>query len=326
MVSRDTLDCQELTLLESFLAKKASVKPRYRKIVQQRYQDLQDLFAVYSHFPSIVERHHMSGKNCSIDTLIEVLLADGCNHLVLLPTKVALGRSFMIAKFNFFGFLRFLCIEHRELSSLEAGFRRLWETAMFSLLLEDVYQVIIERADRYTDQVRRQAADDLVHLWEFRFDNNVTTYAPILIELWQVRRDIAPVFGTMLGTIELLKLSSKLPERWHEFIMSRAIDQEVTQALEEFIFGLTRKEIITVRDEMQRNNMMVIDRDDVSSLLSSSFCDDAEEHIDPRHLYRFYQKRMARRPYAGSLGTNRTLEEILLVYLIEEKQRMHQQA
>lgn len=324
MAPIETLDRKEQTLLESFMACRSSIRPEFRNLVDQRYQDVESLSLVYAHYPSILEKQHMSGKDCSIETLLRVLLTDGCNHLVLLPTKVAVGRSFMIAKFNFFGFLRYLCSEHRELSQLEEGFRRLWETSMFSLLLEDVYQVIIERSGMYTDRVRRNAAEDLVHLWEYRFDKNVTAYAPILVELWQVRRHIAPVFGTMLGTIELMKLSSKLPEGWHEFISSHKMDQEAIQALEEFIFGLTREEIAQVREQMQKHSMMVIDRDDVSSFLGRSRIDEDHQDVDPRDLYRFCHKRMARGLHAESGKPNRTLEEILLVYLMEGRHRLKQ--
>jgi len=62
-----------------------------------------------------------------------------------------------------------------------------WETVIFSLMIEDVYQVIIETIE-YETEVSHCAAMDLIHLWEQRFDKNLTEYTPALIKLWSVRR------------------------------------------------------------------------------------------------------------------------------------------
>ncbi|MFO7731076.1 MAG: hypothetical protein R6V86_09950 [Spirochaetia bacterium] len=136
----------------------------------------------------------------------------------------------MIAKFNLFGYVRKHCDLIDDFKEFQDELQSHWETVIFSLMIEDVYQAIIERTE-YETELRHYAAMDLIHLWEQRFDKNVTEYAPILIKLWSVRRRLVPVFGTMMGTVELIRLSSLLPNRWYNFL-----DQpDPTRTLEELL-------------------------------------------------------------------------------------------
>ena len=132
---------------------------------------------VYSSYPSIMDQRSMGTELHSMETLIEVLYRDGADQTVLLPTKVIVGRSFMVAKFNYFGFLLYLCDHYRCLAHHRKELQRVLEYAIFALLVEDVYQLIIERSDRHDPRLRRQAAIDLIHMWEYRFDRNVNRYA-----------------------------------------------------------------------------------------------------------------------------------------------------
>ncbi len=294
---------------------------------QQAYQtclrmeeDLRSLSEVFSRYPSIIGG---SDTGRSLDTLIDALYQDGCDHTVLLPTKVVVGRSFMIAKFNFFGYLLKLSRQGLPVGMHIDELRKYRELIVFSLLLEDVYQVIIERDGCCDPAVRRQAAVDLINLWEYRFDRTVSQYAPVVVDLWRVRKRLAPVFGTMMGTIELMKLSSLLSDLWHQFLCEISDQLEIVQALEEFIFGLTYEQITKVRSIMSRRHIAVVNRDELKTLLSDPSNLHEQDADDPREMYRFYQyrtKNLTRRIYAQKTGPKRTLEEILLAYLIEKRQ------
>ncbi len=315
-------EAREDQILTSLTASVKLLDTRLYETCRNFEEDLKDLSRIFSHYPSILDQRSFGSEVHSIETLIEILYRDGCNHTVLLPTKIVVGRSFMVAKFNYLGFLLKLIDRHHELTGFREDIQRSWEMVIFSLLIEDVYQVIIERDGYYPTDLRRQAAVDLIYLWEYRFDRNVSSYTPNLVDLWRVRKRIAPVFGTMLGTVELMKLSSLLSDRWHQFLISMGDEREVIQALEEFIFGLTFEQITSVRRNMQIQHRSVIGRDELGKLTGTSGYLEELTSIDPRAMYRFYQRRarqILKRTYGDIPGPRRTLEEILLVYLIEDK-------
>ena len=317
-------DRDELQLLEQVNGVLQEIHSDIACSCNDMLEGLRTLSTVFSNHPSILDRRQSGDETQSLSTLIETLYQDGCNHTVLLPTKVVVGRAYMVAKFNFFGFLRALCDRHRQLAPFRDELQRGWEYTIFSLLIEDVYQAIIERDGQYAPEIRRQAAIDLIHFWEHRFDRNVTEYAPALVDLWRVRKRVAPVFGTMLGTMELLKISSLLSDRWHSFLTTHGSDPETVQALEEFVFGLLYESIAAVRSEMLCRHQSVIDRDTLQQMLGDDALPEEVSGVDPREMYRFYQRRARqaeRRSIANQPGPRRTLEERLLVFLIEEKRR-----
>ena len=298
-----------------------AAEPEVYPAVRRMEDDLHRLGEVLAHYPSILDRRSFGDQVHSVDTLVETLYRDGCNHTVLLPAKVAVGRSAMVAKFHLLGFLILVCDRHQRLALFREELYHFWESALFSLLLEEVYQVIIEREGRYSDPIRRRTAIDLIHLWEYRVDRNLRAYVPILIDLWRVRKRVAPVFGTMLGTMELMRISVLLSERWHRFLMENGGIPDVVQALEEFIFGLTHEQIVAVRVRMRERELSVVDREELLELLGEGDAPAEVESTDPRDMYRFYQKRsqsILKRTYTDLPGPRRTLEEVLLVHLLEE--------
>jgi len=297
---------------------------RDRKIsatLRSMEENISHLSEAFYGYPSILDTRDSGEEHQTVQTLVETLFHGGADHTVLLPTKVTVGRSFMIAKFNLFGYLRKLCDLIDDFDEFKEELQAHWETVIFSLMIEDVYQAIIER-NEYETQVRHYAAMDLIHLWEQRFDKNVTEYAPILIKLWSVRRRLVPVFGTMMGTVELIRLSSLLPSRWYNFLDQHGKDKEVQQALEEFIFGLAFEDLCRVRDDMENRQLSVIDREMLGRMQGIELSAEDETNVDPREIYRFYQRRTRKaigRKDTDLPGPKRTLEELLLVHIIEAR-------
>ena len=165
-----------------------------------------------------------------------------------------------MAKFNYLGFVWKVSVTQPTFLEYRNDLQLLWESVIFLLLVEDVYQVIIRREGWYAQDLRRRAATDLIHLWEHRSDRNVAAYARLIMDLWRARRYVAPVFGTMAGTVELLRISSLLSENWHRFLSDNAGDPGTVLALEEFIFGLSCEEIEDIRASMFSEGLRAIDR------------------------------------------------------------------
>ena len=315
-------DVAESHLLDRLIPAIGQAEPQACELALEMQRSLGLLADAFSRYPSVFNQRSMGEEVHSIDTLIELLFRDGCDRTVLLPTKVAVGRGMLVARFNFYGFLMKVCDSHSRYAGFRDDLHRCWEATAFSLLIEDVYQVIIERAGTYAPSVRRRAAVDLLHLWEHRCDRNVPEYAPIIADLWRVRKRVAPVFGTMLGTMELLRISSLLSDAWIRFLAAVDSDAEAIQALEEFVFGLSYEQITRVRAQMRERHMAVIDRDELTRLLGETTAPEAIEGPDPREMCRFYQRRareLTRRTFADLPGPRRTLEEILLVHLLTER-------
>ncbi len=317
-------DVAEDDLLERLMPSVRRLEPdAYERGLQMR-RSLRLLWDAFRAYPSILDEQTIANGTRSVETLVDALFRDGCDHTVLLPTKVAVGRGLMVARLNVYAFLLKICTGCPGFAEYREELQHRWETLVFSLLLEDVYQVIIESVDRYSTSQRRRSAIDLLHLWEHRSDRNVPRYAPIIVDLWRVRKRVAPVFGTMLGTIELLRISSLLSDTWHDFLCMHDSDTETIQALEEFVFGLTHEQISRVRTDMRDRHLAVVDRDALMRLFGDEAPLPEIESSDPREMYRFYQQRarsVSRRRIADLPGPRRTLEEILLMYLLERTDR-----
>lgn len=323
-------DKREQAARDQFLSRLEHVDTKLAGKCLQIEEDLHGLARIFDRYPSIAEERTLGGTVYSVDTLVDILYRDGTDHLALLPTRIAVGRGFAVAKTNFFGYLVRIGDQYQTLAENRDEIYRAWELGMFSLLVEDVYQVILEGEERYSPALRRAAARDLIDVWEYRYDRHVSDYATSIIELWRVRRRIAPTFGTMIGTREIMRLSGLLGERWYEFLSGADDDAQIVSALEEFIFGLSSEQIGQVRDRMTAENRTSIDRSELVAMLDRTDFSGIKELAldesppDPRHMYRFYQRRRhgARtRALLNRVGPRCTIEELLLAYLIGDREQ-----
>ena len=107
---------------------------------------------------------------------------------------------------------------------------------MYSLLIEDVYLNLI-RDKAQPMEFRREWALSLLLLWEHWNDQGSAQVAPVLESVWMARRKLAPAFGTMMGTSELLLISMQMDDQWIAFIKQKLSDPGVSQAMEEFLLN-----------------------------------------------------------------------------------------
>jgi hypothetical protein len=314
----------EWSLLDRFMNAVENVDARVHYSCTKMKEDLAALAALFGRFPSILDERSFGRELHSIDTLVDTILNNGPDHAIVLPTKVVVGRALLVCRFNFVGFLVKVCSEYPLLNDFKEDLQTEWGSAMFLLLLEDLYHAIVERHECHSEDLRRQAAVELVHLWEYRSDRKVADYALTIIDLWRVRRQVAPVFGTMLGTVELLRISSVLSRRWRDFLANDGNNIEVAQGLEEFVFGLTHEDVCSVRSAIHQRHLSVIDREMISSILGTQHAVQDMNGSAPRDLYRFFRIRSAanaRRIIAAIPGPRQTLEELVLAHFLAEEQR-----
>ena len=133
-------------------------------------------------------------------------------------------------------------------------------------------------------------------------------------------RDAAPpIFGTMDGNTELLRISIDMEHDWQEFLVDESENDQTRWALEEFLFGLSFEEIQQIRSRLKRFGVNAIGYDEIRSFLGSKPSYSLVNDRDPRAIYDFFIERRdacALRKLRSSPGPRHTLEDIYLKYRI----------
>lgn len=278
---------------------------------------LENLAKAMSAFPSVIGTSELAGDVRSEATLIETMSSDSdAMRELSLPTKSVLGRSFLIAKFNFFiGVAKvaenyLLPVEYIKKLKVAA------QNVMFSITAEDVYISILENRTVQYD-LKKKISKFLARLWECRIDSNVEKFASVLSKVWRAREQIAPVFGTMLGTSELFLLSMELDEMWQKFMIAKIHIEEISMALEEFLFGVSYENINFLRRELRRKGIHAIGRQEVDRLLGT---EQRFEKNDPRRFYCSYIERhnnASARKLLNAEGPKSTLEDHYISFVFD---------
>lgn len=289
-------------------------------ILDTRVEDLGSLAAIVGRATSLTSDLGFASSPRTLDTLAAKLSNQGIEEVVNLPTKVSLGRSFTVSKFHLFGFLIKLA-QQGWLISIYQEILDCYHAILFSLMAEDLYISIIGDSSGQESWTRR-ATRDLVVMWEERTNAEATSFAPLLQQLWDVRHTLVPTLGTLLGTVELLKLSFRLPDEWHSFLDEQGGDEEVVWALDEFLFSLSYEQLSKLQDVMDRQGIQTVSRTKALQLLSlrpGQFLEGSDdEDLAAIRLYRSFLRRngLARLRRDGDRnGPRRTLEQHLLLHL-----------
>ncbi len=289
-------------------------------ILDNRISDLEDLAAIVGRASSLTADLGFSSSPRTLDTLAAKLSNQGIEEVVNLPVKASLGRSFTVSKLHLFGFLIKLA-QQGWLITMYQDILDCYHAILFSLMAEDLYISIISDSNGQESWTRR-ATRDLVVMWEMRSNAEATSFAPLLQQLWDVRHTLVPTLGTLLGTVELLKLSFRLPEAWHSFLDEQGGDEAVVWALDEFLFSLSFEQLSNLQALMEEKALTSVSRTEALELLnlrSGQLLEGADdEDLAAIRLYRSFLRRngLARLRRDGDrTGPHRTLEQQLLLHL-----------
>jgi len=293
------------------------------EIFINRINDMEGMAHSIAKFPSLLERHELTGGTRTPTTLIDSLIkhqSEGDKTLQL-PSKAILGKALLVAKSHtlssFSKYAKHLGPEYEKISK---AFENETILSMFSLLVEDVYLNLICDATQPMD-FRRQWAMSLLLLWEHWNDQTIETVAPVLQSVWTARRRLAPAFGTMMGTSELLLISMQMDEQWISFIKRKMGETGVTQAMEEFLFGISYEQIKALRQNLREQGISAIGRDEVSKFLGEHVKADAG--LDYRDFYTMYTIRRDNARSRSRLhadGPKKTLEDYFIQFVTEQNQ------
>lgn len=312
-------------LISEFLPIVSEIDKERAEVFRKRIRDLEKLSAAVAQFPSLLEKHELTGGVRTPTLLIESLIKhqNYGDATLQLPSKAILGKGLLVAKMHTLSSLSKYANHMENQGKFAKAFDNETVSSMFSLLVEDVYLNLI-RDDTQPMEFRREWCFSLLLLWEHWNDQTVESVAPVLQSVWTARRRLAPAFGTMMGTSELLMISMQMDDQWISFIKEELGTPGVSQAMEEFLFGISTEQILTLRNILKTRGISAIGRDEVSKFLGEHVKADAG--LDYRDFYSMYTIRRDNARSRERLrvdGPHKTLEDYFIQFIT--KQNMEKQ-
>jgi hypothetical protein len=291
----------------------------YRQI-EMRFNCLRGLGNAVSLYPSVRETQYLRGIVRNGEQLIEALCSfSSASHILYIPTKVVAARSYLVAKYHAFSLLAMLSGER---SDFQVPIKRVVFSLISTLMAEEVYLSCLEEP-ALSREIKTEIANDLVNLWDTGSDLRAIRHLPALENLWAAREAAPPIFGTMDGTSELLRISIEMGDDWEDFLVEESTNDETRQALEEFLFGLSYEEIQQIRSRLIHFGISAVDYKEVRSYLGSK---PAYAIVNPGELRAVYDFFVNRREAArfrmrvSAPGPYHTLEGLYLRYRILAEQ------
>jgi hypothetical protein len=304
----------EKTLVREITARLDADNPAEAEIVRERFDCLESFGMTIALFPLIRETQTLLGFARDDRQFIQSLVGLGpSSNLLHIPSRIQAVRSFLVTKFHAFSLLFKLISKDPELSK---PVQRIVFSILFTIMAEDVYFSCINEPSFPLD-MKLNLAEGLISLWDSGSELAMAKHFPALEALWMARNDSPPSFGTLDGTSEIFRISIDLGDDWHTFLIHKLADDETKWALDEFLFGLSYEELVSVRSRLRRFGINAVDFDEIRFYLGSRPAYSIVKKSDPRELYDFYIDRKEAsllRKRLAAPGPYKTLEEIYLEY------------
>lgn len=310
----------EKTLYEELKVFVREKDPSRIEVLDARIKELNQLARAISQFPSLLQKHTVTGEVRTPQLLVDSLIKhqDIVDSTMQLPSKATLGKAYIVSKIHTFSSLANLSVHLNVPQKLTQAIQLETITMMYTLMAEDVYLNLIND-DEQPIEFRREWAQSLLLLWEHRNDQTIESIAPVLQSIWSARRQLAPAFGTMMGTSELLLISIQMDEQWISFVKTEMGKTEVAQAMEEFLFGISYEQIKKLREILKTKGISAISRDEVSNFLGEHVKSDAG--LGYRDFYALFTIRRdnARARLRMKLeGPHKTLEDYFIQFVTQQ--------
>lgn len=291
--------------------------------LQERLDDVTSLAQAIARFPSLLERANTTTSTRTPMALVESIISyqEEGDTVLHMPSKAILGKGFLVAKIHTFFSMSKLAKNYALMDEKEV--KEYYDetvSMMFTLMAEDVYMNLIKDKSVFID-LRRELANSLIILWEHRSDQTISDIAPVLQAVWSTRRRLAPAFGSMMGTSELMMVTFQMDDQWGAFIKEKLSEPDVAQAMEEFLFGVSYEQILRLKGILRDQGVKSIGRDEVSSYLGERVKTDI--NLDYRDFYLLYTVRRDNARARQRLhieGPKNTLEDHFIRFIMEKNQ------
>jgi len=307
---------RELSLVKEALSVLDTETPGEAAIVKQRFECLEAFGKTIALYPPIRESQAIRGLVRNEQQLIMALVGLApSSHLLRVPARIQAVRSFLVTKFHGFALL---CKVLTSSSGLYKSLRSILFSTLFTIMAEDVCFCCLEDPS-CPGEIKTRLAEELISLWDSGTEPAMIRHFHALADLWIARNDSPPSFGTLEGTSELIRLSIGMEEDWHDFLSNQSgqTNEEALWALDEFLFGLSYEELLSVRSKLKQSGLTAVDFDQIRSYLGAPPTYTIIDDSDPRLVYDFYMERkeaaLSRKRLAAP-GPGKTLEEIYFIY------------
>jgi hypothetical protein len=285
-------------------------------LVKQRFDCLKVFGEAITLYPSIRESQTLRGCVRDEKLLIKTLVGLApVSHMFRIPARIQAVRSFLLTKFHSFSLLNKLLDPDTRLYE---AIRAILFSVMFTIMAEDVYFSCLDDSS-IPEEIKFRLADELVSLWDSGAEPAMIQHFPFLEALWRVRNESPPSFGTLDGTSELIRISIDLEDDWRDFLLNQITNDETKWALEEFLFGLSYEELLSVRNRLKKFGVSAVNYNEIRNYLKSNPAYTMIDDSDMRSIHDFYMDRKEAallRKKLDSPGPRKTLEEIYLKYRI----------
>lgn len=202
------------------------------------------------------------------------------------------------------------------------------EQGAHELLFDTVFSDIADgdTAD-YPPRIR-EAASQLLEIGPGR--REIASYRAldrIVSRLWRSRMRIAPVFGGMIVTHELLRISRAFDGPAEGFVTTSTRDHVRLSAIEELLYGLPSEELKAARRIMHEKGLRSIPRDTIADFLdfpataAAGRTETGDSPADAGLLladFRLRRRRAQTRRSEGRPGPTEPLEEMLAAHILGE--------
>jgi hypothetical protein len=273
-------------------------------------------------YPSLRDADKLGNKERSEATLMNVLVEGGEHGLEWsLPTKSLISRTFGIAKVNFWTALQYgvQACDTEEARALLQGINEAIEEAVFTRLAEELYGSFATSRST-SPALKRAALEHLIDLWEGRIRFATYRFCPILRSAWAARTRAPRIFGTLMGTSELVTLLFQdCDERFVRVFSTADVDPGMVQAFEEFLFDLPFESLEAVRVRMAEEAKVCVGPDEVAIYLGYAAGGLRKVMEGPKALYSSFRRRRVKAQYRTSMrapGPKRTAESYVLETLL----------
>ena len=311
---------EEKNLIEELMVCLEATEPEEKKLVKYRFECLDELGKVVSKYPSVRDSGVLRGMARDEQLLISALCSfASASHLLHIPSRVVLTRSYLVAKFQAFSLISILlknCSDSQN--DLIQPLKTIMHSIIHSLMIEEVYFSCLNDPN-FTHEIKVRVANDLIALWDSGKDIRLVRHLPAFEALWIARDNAPPAFGTMTGSSELLRITIDMGNDWQEFLVDQTSTNDTRNALEEFIFGLSYEELNSVRKTLVDSGIAAVGYNEVRSYLGSQPAYDIVTGSDFRAIFNFYVDRRDAalfRKRTSAPGPKSALEEIYLKYRI----------
>lgn len=290
--------------------------------LNERKEAIEKLAESISLYPPIIDNHNDISLiyESAEQHIIELANCKREDIYFNVPTKAVLGKSFLVAKINFFYLIFYFTKDIFSIQEFQNIIKKIINEIMVILLAEEVFiELLIDK--HISPFIKTKAVRLLFDIWEYRLELSIKSFVPLLINMWDARKNFEPVYGTLMGTAEYFMFASNVDQQINDFISEYNFEDDEDYSILEFLFGLSYENISILKNKMNEQDISVVKKDQILEMLNLNKLHTGSEKEDPRDFYGFFIERKNNAIYRSQYdqkGPKRTLEEHIMLFLLKK--------